>query len=242
MNQKKGLLFIAGDVEIDALFQQLPRPEVIPFDGWNSWEIGPLTIIHTGIGAINAACAAHTTISQLNPDYCLQLGLSGAHLENLEIGEIILGTEVKSFSRHTKTASGEITPRANPIQIEKNCEWIPSFHGDPILLEAVKSQLSDDQLNFHQAIVGSADQFNRDPVFLKKIQSTFGTWCEDMESSATAHVAYRLKKPFLSIRVISNNELAAGGRSTDGKRFEELAFHQLGSVGRSLLTLTERGA
>lgn len=228
-------LFIAGDVEVDAFFgYQVPKDSKT-LDHWNYWRQHNLIILHTGIGALNAACAAYTSLKTFQPTVCLQIGLSGSHLEQLDIGAILLSKAIKNFSRHTKTATGDIQPRLNLIQMGGNCHTLESFEAEPELLKDVGELLKSHGFSFQEAVVGSADQFNRDPQFIQKIQNSYGTWCEDMESAAVAHAAFRWNIPFLSIRIISNNELTEQGQSVDGKRFEEKAFHQLTQLGQLLL-------
>ncbi|MBF0288509.1 MAG: 5'-methylthioadenosine/S-adenosylhomocysteine nucleosidase [SAR324 cluster bacterium] len=229
------LLFIAGENELEAFFGDCPKGKELIYDDWDYYEAPSLSIVHTGMGSINAACAAHSFIKKFRPNNCLQVGLSGAHVDSLKIGDILLGKDVKEFSRHTKAPSGKIIPRSHFIQRGKDITPMSHFPGDVHLLQACSSLLERNGLSFQEAIVGSADQFNRNPQFIDQIHSIFQTWCEDMESSAIAQVAKRLDTPFLTIRVISNNELTTHGKSEEGKQLSDIAFQKLTLLGQVFL-------
>ncbi len=229
------LVFIAGENELDSFFGDFPRGKEDNYDQWNYYITPSLMIVHTGMGAINAACAAHAFIKKFQPKNCLQIGLSGAHVKSLKIGDILLGNEVKEFSRHTKAPDGTIIPRPHFIQLGKETISVTQFPGDVQLLQTCSSLLEKNGLSFQKATVGSADQFNRDPNFIHQVHSTFQTWCEDMESSAIAQVAKRWNTPFLTLRIISNNELTKYGKSHDGKQFSDIAFQKLALLGQIIL-------
>ncbi len=229
-------VFIAGEIEVDTFFGNFPKDLKRSYEHWDYYVTPRLWIIHTGIGAINAACAAYSFIKAFGPRGCVQIGFSGSHIPSLQIGDILLGKQVKSFSRHTKTAEGKIIPRPNIIQQNQVSVFQEQFLADSNLLKIVEHLLSVEQLPFQHAVVGGADQFNRDVEFIKKIQKAFGTWCEDMESAAVAQIAFQWTTPYLCLRIISNNEFTEDGKSQEGGIFQKVAFETLSQVGQVFLS------
>lgn len=230
-----GLFFIAGDIEINVVLENRPPLSEHTHEGWTYYVYPNMWLVHTGIGAMNAACAAYAFGRSYSPAFFIQLGFSGAHKSDLKIGDIILGKKVKDFSRHTKEANGKITPRSLNIQCAKEVEQLESYIADPGLYSRIKRLLEQQSLAYYEGIVGGADQFNRDPAFITKIHRTYHTLCEDMESAAIAYVATRFHIPFADIRVISNNELTRDGKTHCGQQFKDYAFKVLKHVGHLMI-------
>lgn len=235
MNTSPTLFIIASEIELNAFYSNQARGNEGTLDNWIYYRHSGLIVVMSGMGTVNAACAAHAFIKEFNPKNCIQIGLSGAHKNSLRIGDILLGKEVKDFSRHNKTPEGDIIPRPHFIQQGKKAFPIKSFEADKTLYQTVESLFDEAQCPFQSAVIGSADQFNRNSQYIQKIQSIFGTWCEDMESAAVAQVTERWSVPYLAIRVISNNELTQEGKTEDGKRFNEIAFQRINLIGNLLL-------
>ncbi|MGK5090401.1 5'-methylthioadenosine/S-adenosylhomocysteine nucleosidase [Deltaproteobacteria bacterium TL4] len=235
-NEKPILLFVAGDIELRSIISETIFLNESVHEGWCYYDDARIKVVHTGIGAMNAVCAAYSFIKAFQPCACLQLGLSGAHRPELKIGDIVIGKSVREFTRHTKSPTGEIIPRHSLIQKKHRIQRYLEYHADVKLVEEMQSVFSTHQLQFYQGILGGGDQFNRDPQFIHKIQKAYGTWCEDMESAAVAYAATRLNVPYLGIRVISNNELVPETQSNEGERFQEAAFLALQRIGTLILS------
>ena len=205
-SQPPMLLFMAGLVELESILDSQTEEFQKSYDGWNYYDRPNIKVIHTGMGAFNATCAANTFLKNFPSSGCLQIGFSGAHLPELGIGDIVLGTKVISFTSHTKTKEGTLSPRAVHVQRQGIGEEYSYFQIDPELSRRMKAILVQHKCDFHEGPLGGGDQFNRDPQFIQKIQRTFGTYCEDMESAAVAYAAARWNSPYLGIRIISNND------------------------------------
>ena len=102
MKNAPKFVFVAGDVEVNAILKKVQFDSISEHDGWTYYGNSKFWMIHTGIGAMNAACCAYSFVKTFTPMLCLQIGFSGAHQADLEMGDIVLGKEVRDFSRHTK--------------------------------------------------------------------------------------------------------------------------------------------
>lgn len=224
------LFFLAGANELDAVLKSQKQSfQKAAYAGWTYYDISNCRIVHTGEGAMNAVCAASAFLEYCSPPFCLQLGFSGAHRSELNIEDLILGKKVTDFCRHTKTKTGSIEARSIPMQHEDDEELFSEYVTDSQLYARVKLVLKKHEEVFHEGVLGGADQFNKDPLFIEKIRNTYGTWCEDMESSAIAWAAHRRNTPHLSLRVISNNELS------QSPAFTPECLHKLGRIGAQLI-------
>lgn len=230
--KKIPVIFIAGKKEVEAFFVDKIPEEKYSYQGWNYWSLPNFMVVHTGMGSINAACAAHAFLSHFNCSASIQIGLAGAHLESLRIGDILIGIKTKDYSSCDITKEGKLFPRAKSIQIENKEDQVIEFTADFNLKNIIAQLFELADVKFQNAVIGSADQFNRDPNHIRKINQVFDTWCEDMESAPVAQVCYRLRKPHLSIRIISNNELCVGERTTQGQELSQKSFNILSQLGQ----------
>jgi nucleoside phosphorylase len=57
-------------------------------------------------------------------------------------------------------------------------------------------------------VIASADAWTVDREELQQLREDFGAECEDMESAYVAQVSAMHGLPFLTVRVVSNNEAA----------------------------------
>lgn len=228
LSPKPQLLLVAGKNELEAILSQSDPTILWKQETSDHYTQGSWHLVQTGMGALNMALRLDQILREFHPQHVMHIGLSGAHLTALDIGSLVLGQEVVEFSKHIKTAQGEIIPIPHQItSLEKSTSHL-SFKADRGLYDLLLNQLKKHPFSITEGIIGGADQFNRDPVFIQKIQSVFHTCCEDMESAAAAQVAYRWKVPYVGIRVISNNELRPDTRTVAGNPLDPKAFHQLG--------------
>ena len=226
-------IVIASDIEATAYFNhQFPSSNLV--EDWLFYSLPSLYVLITGMGYGNTFCATYHFFRNFRIHEVIQIGLSGAHIHSLEIGDIILGDSVRDFSIHTKTNHGELEPRSHLMQKQGSTQRYENLKVDSNLTQKIQQLFVKNHISFQVGRVGSADQFNRDPVFIQKVNRLYGTFCEDMESAATAHVCQRLAIPFTTIRIISNNELVEKHQSKEGEVFSSSAFERLNTVGQVL--------
>ena len=227
------LIFIAGQNELEAFCHQ-SLPEKKEYQGWDYYDYQPqISLVRCGIGSFNALACAECLFSSQHVTHCLNIGFSGSHRPDLEIGQIVLATSTIPFDYHTKTAQKTLEKRRQAIQRDKQIHHLIGFESDSHFVKQLKSHLSRIP-HLRQGVIGSSNQFNRNLDFIQQVRTLFGTECEDMESAAIAYSAFRHQVPFAALRIISNNEFQDKGKSKQGQKFDPIAFRSLSLLGESL--------
>ncbi len=229
------LIFIAGQNELEA-FCNHSLPESKQYQGWSYYRYQPqVSLVHCRIGSFNALACAEAIIPALNPSHCLNIGFSGSHSKDLDIGQVVLATSTIAFDYHTKTAQNTLEIRSQDVQKNGQTHQLTNFESDTHLVKELQKQLSH-TLHLTQGLIGSSNQFNRSLEFIQQVRDVFGTDCEDMESAAIAYSAFRHHVPFAALRVISNNELQ--DKTQQGRGFDPMAFQSLSLLGKAFTKWT----
>ncbi len=164
-----------------------------------------------GIGKVNAALGAQRMINEFHPDVIISSGCAGGNGDDINIQDVIVGSEVTYHDVYCGTAIDNTT-------VYGQVQGLPvRYTPDPYLLEkAINLQTSS--INLHQGLIVTGDWF----VDTKeKMQSIIDIFPEakavDMESCAIAQTCYINKVPFISFRVISDIPL----RDTDASQYHD---------------------
>lgn len=211
----KGPILIQGamDVETRWLVSQLEACTEWVLGGFRFWSGQcrglELVVSQTEIGTICAACATALGIETFAPQVVINQGVAGAHWEELQVGDIVVGescihihdlqTPARSRGEgcapfeweYHDHAEGE-TPRYYPSA----SQWRDRFARAPY--KGGQKRVG---------VLGSGDVFNREHDRILWLREWAGQLCEDMESIAAYQVCHRFQVPCVGVRIISNNEL-----------------------------------
>lgn len=161
----------------------------------------------TLVGTINATLATTIGILNFHPNIVINQGLAGAHLENLYIGDIVIGEQCHNINAYKMPLKNK-GEGSNPFEWELNKRAKDIQYADSRLVDTVeKSLMNVTQNKIYRGNLGSGDVFNREYDRITWINHTFHNLCEDMESIGTYSVCNKFKIPCIGIRIISNNEL-----------------------------------
>jgi len=138
-----------------------------------------LLLIETGMGQLNADWVVRQLFNQKAVQAVINIGLAGALSPALQLGDLVIGEEVRSTS---------------------------SFAPTPALLQAA-SQVKLDGVRAHTGIIITQDEIlwrasDKRRLALELPSGTVG--CVDMESAAVATVCDQHQIPFLAVRSISD--------------------------------------
>ncbi|MBO7116977.1 MAG: 5'-methylthioadenosine/S-adenosylhomocysteine nucleosidase [Prevotella sp.] len=183
---------------------------------------GNVRVEKCGIGKVNAALGAQRMINEYHPDVIISSGCAGGNGDDINVQDIIVGSEITYHDVYCGTAIDNTT-------VYGQVQGLPvRYQADPYLLEkAISSwQLAfsqqptsnSQQPRLHQGLIVTGDWF----VDTKeKMQSIIDIFPEakavDMESCAIAQTCYLNKVPFISFRVISDIPL----RDTDASQYHD---------------------
>ena len=159
------------------------------------------TLIHTGIGSVNAAHALTCQLEGQLPDLVIQFGIGGAYVPTgLPIRTVVLATE------EIYGDVGVVTPEGWRPADEIG---IPLVHGDPPHFNCfpLDSRLVSTAAEICGAQCGpfvTVSQCSGVQAIGDALHARFNALCESMEGAAAAHICTLYDVPFLEIRGISN--------------------------------------
>jgi|EP00037_Helgoeca_nana_P013659 adenosylhomocysteine nucleosidase len=177
----------------------------------------PVELIITNIGQSNAASAATAVILErvlrgaTPPAAVFSCGCAGAHRENLAVGDVVIGTEVKAIGQVKVLPDGTIVPKG----FRRTCQsaMIEGMQPASELMAAARhvasNRVADEGAprSFLFGPVGSGDTWTCHSGQIRVLHQTFGTLCEEMEAAAVAQVCSDFRVPFMAVKDIANNEL-----------------------------------
>nr|WP_307989111.1 5'-methylthioadenosine/S-adenosylhomocysteine nucleosidase [uncultured Niameybacter sp.] len=212
----------AMDVETEIMMAALENPEEITLGVWKytkgTLNGYPVVISRTRIGMVNASASTTLAIEHFNPVAIINQGTAGGHDPALHKYDIVLGKEVVNMGAFktpfTEKNKGIHPTTWEPMTLEivskETSEWIDvaSFPGDETLLAAANSVKNTYKKGkIVEGTIGSADEWNKEIDRILWLNKTLGTSAEEMETAAAAQIAATYNIPFLSIRILSNNEV-----------------------------------
>ena len=159
------------------------------------------TLLHTGIGTVNAAHALTCQLEGQTPDLVIQFGIGGAYVPaDLPIRSVVLATE------EIYGDVGVVTPEGWKPADEIG---IPLVHGNPSYFNRfpLDSQLVATAAGICGARCGpfvTVSQCSGVQAVGDALHARFNALCESMEGAAAAHICTLYNVPFLEVRGISN--------------------------------------
>ena len=163
----------------------------------------------SGIGKVAASVATTLLLEKFHPDSIINTGSAGGYDSTLNVGDIVISTEVR-FHDVDLTAFG--------YEIGQMAQLPAAFKADPKMIGlAQQAAQTLANLTIIQGLICTGDIFMADPAKAQIARENFPTMaaCE-MEAAAIAQVCYQFKIPFVIIRSLSD---IAGKKS-------ELSFEQ----------------
>jgi adenosylhomocysteine nucleosidase len=164
-----------------------------------------------GIGKVNAALGAQRMINEFRPDVTISSGCAGGNGDDINIQDVIVGSEVTYHDVYCGKAIDETT-------VYGQVQGLPvRYTPDPYLLEKAFN-LQTASINLHQGLIVTGDWFVDTKEKMRSIIDKFPeAKAVDMESCAIAQTCYINQVPFISFRVISDIPL----RDTDASQYHD---------------------
>jgi nucleoside phosphorylase len=188
----------------------------------------PLVLTTCWIGMVAAAAATEAVIARYAPRAILNYGCTGAHREDILLGDVVVGTACVAYDHGRLRPGGAFEHTPMHVFVGGEGTKVDAFPTNPALLaiaEAVAGLGRWHAEPWPDAVssagqprraprvffgpVGSADRFTQDADALRALNARHATLCEDMEAAAVAHVCAFHDRPFLTVKDISNNEFHA---------------------------------
>ena len=156
----------------------------------------PVAVLQSGIGKVAAAMGTTLLIQQFKPDMIINTGSAGGLDPNLNVGDVIISTEVRHHDVDV-TAFGYEKGQlpANPA----------AFLPNEQLVEVAKKQAEKLGLNAVSGLICSGDAFINGADKIAQIRADFPQVAAvEMEAAAIAQVCHAMQIPFVVVRAISD--------------------------------------
>ena len=186
-----------------------------------------VVLVRSGIGKVNAAVCSQVLIDLYAVDYIINVGVAGAVSPELNVGDVVISKDTVQHDMDTSAFGdplGEI-PRMAESYFKADDELVK------LALECAEEICTPEKVFFGR--VASGDQFISDKEKKKKLWTTFGAYCTEMEGAAIAHACWLNKIPFVIIRSISDN--ADNEADMKYEEFVEIAAKNSGEIVYKLL-------
>ncbi|MEQ5127284.1 5'-methylthioadenosine/S-adenosylhomocysteine nucleosidase [Providencia zhijiangensis] len=155
-----------------------------------------VALLKSGIGKVAAAIGTTLLLEHCKPDVVINTGSAGGLDPRLNVGDIVVSTEVRYHDADV-TAFGY-----EPGQM---AQCPPAFIADAKLIETTEKCVKALDMNAVRGLICSGDAFINGAEPLARIKATFPSVAAvEMEAAAIGHVCYQFNVPFVVVRAISD--------------------------------------
>ncbi|WP_153915329.1 5'-methylthioadenosine/adenosylhomocysteine nucleosidase [Shewanella sp. TC10] len=157
-----------------------------------------VVVTRSGIGKVAASIATTLVINNFNVTAVINTGSAGGFVDSLNIGDIVISSEVRHH---------DVDVTAFGYEIGQMASQPAAFIPDTKLVEAAKAAISSlGEAQVIEGLIATGDSFICDPERTKIMLNNFPKMaaCE-MEAAAIAQVCHQFEVPFVVIRSLSDN-------------------------------------
>lgn len=154
-------------------------------------------LVQSGIGKVAAAVATTLLLTHFNPDCVINTGSAGGFDAELEVGDVVISSEVRHH---------DVDVTAFNYEIGQVPQMPAAFEAHPVLIAAAEQSVKQvGDVKVKTGLITTGDTFMCDPVRINKAREDFPTMkAVEMEGAAIAQVCHQLSVPFVVIRSLSD--------------------------------------
>lgn len=216
LKQKSGNVRIgiigAMDEEVELLKASLDNREDHQVSGYHLYT-GKLhgkdiVLLKSGIGKVNAAIGTTILLQMFKPDFIINTGSAGGFDPDLEVGDIVISSEVRHHDVDLTVFGYEYGQVPQQPAAFKPDETLAAIAERCIArMEGMKTV---------RGLIATGDQFMNDPVRVERKRELFPQMkAVEMEAAAIAQTCYQFSTPFIIIRALSDIAGKESGVSFD---------------------------
>jgi adenosylhomocysteine nucleosidase len=154
-------------------------------------------LLKSGIGKVNAALSTAILLEKFQPDYVINTGSAGGYNPSLNVGDVVISTEVRHH---------DVDVTAFGYEYGQVPGMPAAFEADATLMsiaEESAKEITDVQVS--KGLIVTGDSFMNDPARVDFVRGKFtDLQAVEMEAAAIAQVCYQFKTPFVIIRALSD--------------------------------------
>ncbi|WP_026693835.1 5'-methylthioadenosine/S-adenosylhomocysteine nucleosidase [Peribacillus kribbensis] len=197
----KAAIIGAMEEEVSILREKLEnlKQETI---GGCEFNIGTLNgsevvLLKSGIGKVNAALSTAVLLERYKPDYIVNTGSAGGFLSSLNVGDVVISSEVRHH---------DVDVTAFGYEYGQVPQLPAGYHPDAKLVEAAEQAAAEiSGMQVVTGLIATGDSFMSDPDRVEFVRTKFPElYAAEMEAAAIAQVAYQFQVPFVIIRALSD--------------------------------------
>ncbi|PGT81892.1 5'-methylthioadenosine/S-adenosylhomocysteine nucleosidase [Bacillus sp. AFS040349] len=154
-------------------------------------------LLKSGIGKVNAALSTTLLLDRYQPDYVINTGSAGGFHSSLNVGDVVISTEV----RHN-----DVDVTAFGYEYGQVPGLPAAYTPDAKLVEiAAKKAEEITDIQVAKGLIVTGDSFLSDPEKVEFIRSKFqNLYAGEMEAAAIAQVCHQFEVSFVVIRALSD--------------------------------------
>ncbi len=191
----------AMEEEVTYLRDQLEQRQDMTLAGYD-FHSGLLAgqqvvLLKSGIGKVNAAIATTILLERYQPDGIINTGSAGGFATDLEIGDVVISSEVRQHD-FDLTVFG--------YEHGQVPQMPPAFEPDPLLVSIAQSSIKAvHDVKTVLGLIATGDAFMADPAKVEEARAKFPQMLAvEMEAGAIAQTCFRFKVPFIIFRALSD--------------------------------------
>lgn len=191
----------AMEEEVQILRGKLESAEVEVIAGCE-FTLGKLqdtevVLLRSGIGKVNAAMSTTILLERYKPEYVINTGSAGGFLQTLNVGDVVISTEVRHHDVDV-TAFGYEYGQVPGLPA--------AFKANDLLIEAATGAVHElEGVQVVEGGIATGDSFMNDPERVEFVRSKLpNLYAVEMEAAAVAQVCHQFGVPFVVIRALSD--------------------------------------
>ncbi|MGY3715443.1 5'-methylthioadenosine/S-adenosylhomocysteine nucleosidase [Sutcliffiella cohnii] len=156
-----------------------------------------VTLLKSGIGKVNAALSTTILLNNFKPDVVINTGSAGGFLSSLNVGDVVISTEVRHHDVDVTVFGYEYG----------QVPGLPAaFVADEKLMEVAKKAAEHvSGMQVVEGLIATGDSFMNDPVRVEAVREKMpNLYAAEMEAAAIAQVCHAFQIPFVVIRALSD--------------------------------------
>lgn len=156
-----------------------------------------VVLLRSGIGKVNAALSTAILLERYKPDYVINTGSAGGFNPKLNVGDVVISTEVRHH---------DVDVTVFGYEYGQVPQLPPAFEADSRLIQVAEDcakEIKDIQVV--RGLIATGDSFMNDPARVEFIRDKFtDLQAVEMEAAAIAQVSYQFGTSFVVIRSLSD--------------------------------------
>ncbi|MGG0837465.1 5'-methylthioadenosine/S-adenosylhomocysteine nucleosidase [Bacillus paralicheniformis] len=161
------------------------------------YEGKEVVLLKSGIGKVNAAMSTTILLDRFKPDVVINTGSAGGFHHSLNVGDIVISTEVRHH---------DVDVTAFDYEYGQVPNLPAAYKADSTLIKAAEDEASElGHIQVVKGTIATGDSFMSDPDRVAFIRGKFeDLYAVEMEAAAVAQVSYQFNTPFVVIRALSD--------------------------------------